>query len=93
MKRINKLLAFLLVISSLVTLTPQVSYADTTEIVTLGADLSDEQKDTVLSFFGLTDEDLSNKCVITVNNQDERKYLEDILMEDKKLVLGLDLKH
>lgn len=82
MKRINKLLAFLLVISSLVTLTPQVSYADTTEIVTLGADLSDEQKDTVLSFFGLTDEDLSNKCVITVNNQDERKYLEGILSDN-----------
>ena len=51
-------------------------YADTTEIVTLGNDLSDDQKEKVLDFFGLTDEDLNTKQVITVTNDDERQYLE-----------------
>lgn len=78
---INKFLALLLVCLSFVTSVPQVIFADTSEIVTLGANLSDEQRETVLSFFGLTEEDLGTKQVITVTNQDERKYLEGILSD------------
>ena len=54
---------------------PTPAYADSGRVVTLGADLTDEQRETVLSFFGLTDGDLDGMQVITVTNQDERKYL------------------
>lgn len=54
---------------------PVNAYADTSTTVTLGADLTDEQKETVLKFFNLTDDDLKTMNVITVTNQDERQYL------------------
>ena len=55
---------------------PVSAFADSGRIVTIGADLTDSQKATVLDFFGLTEDDLQNMQVITVNNQDERAYLE-----------------
>ena len=55
---------------------PISAFADSGRIVTLGADLTDSQKETVLDFFGLKDSDLDNMQVITVTNQDERSYLE-----------------
>lgn len=55
---------------------PVNAFADSGRIVTLGADLTESQKETVLDFFGLKDSDLDNMQVITVNNQDERQYLE-----------------
>lgn len=54
---------------------PTPAYADSGRVVTIGADLTDQQRKTVLSFFGLSDSDLDNMQVITVTNQDERKYL------------------
>lgn len=54
---------------------PTPAYADSGRVVTIGADLTDQQRETVLSFFGLSDSDLDNMQVITVTNQDERKYL------------------
>lgn len=55
---------------------PVSAFADSGRIVTIGADLTDSQKATVLDFFGLSESDLENMQVITVNNQDERAYLE-----------------
>lgn len=55
---------------------PVSAFADSGRIVTIGADLTDSQKATVLDFFGLSEDDLQNMQVITVNNQDERAYLE-----------------
>lgn len=55
---------------------PVSAFADSGRIVTLGADLTEAQKETVLDFFGLKDSDLDNMQVITVTNQDERQYLE-----------------
>ena len=54
---------------------------DATEIeeatyVTLGADLTDDQEEEVLAFFGLDEDDLDDMNVITVTNTDERTYLE-----------------
>lgn len=54
---------------------PTPAYADSSRVVTIGADLTDQQKETVLSFFGLSDSDLDSMQVITVTNQDEREYL------------------
>lgn len=58
---------------------PTYVYADGTKTVTLGADLSEEQKDLVLSYFGITDENEQEYNFIEVNNQEERDALEDII--------------
>ena len=60
--------------------TSAAAYADSAStIVTLGADLTDEQRETVLEFFGLTEDDLDEMQVIEVTNEDEREYLEGTL--------------
>ena len=46
--------------------------ADASKEVTLGADLTDEQKNTMMKYFKA---DASQVQIITVNNQDERNYL------------------
>lgn len=57
-----------------------VVYADSQRIVTLGNDLSEEQKNKVLEFFGSPD--LSSVNVIIVTNEDERKYLDGVVSSD-----------
>lgn len=44
-------------------------------VVALGADLSEEQRATVLSLMDLTEEDLKDCIVITVTNEEEHRYL------------------
>lgn len=56
---------------------PAAAYADSSRVVTLGADLTAEQRASVLSFFGLTEADLANLTVVTVTNADERAHLAD----------------
>lgn len=46
--------------------------ADASKVVTLGADLTDEQKNTMMKYFKA---DANQVQIITVNNQDERNYL------------------
>lgn len=74
MKRIAAVICSL---SLAVALVPTPAFADSGEIVTLGADLSQEQKDTVLNFFGLDENSLNNVEVITVTNKDEHEYCDD----------------
>lgn len=79
MKKIKKAaaagLAALLMSASLL----QNIWADAVPVVTIGADLSAEQKNMIMSFFG-TDE--NSVSVIEVNNQQERKYLEGLVSND-----------
>lgn len=53
---------------------PACAFADSTQIVTLGADLTDDQKATVLEFFGLDESNMDGVETITVTNADEHKY-------------------
>ena len=48
-------------------------------IIALGADLSPEQRATVLSLMGVTEEELSSYTVITITNSDEHQYLDSYL--------------
>ena len=71
----GKLLATLLcsasmVMGSMVSTVP--AMADAMKVVTLGADLSDEQKNTMLKYFKV---DSSQAQIIYVTNQDERDHL------------------
>ena len=45
-------------------------------IIALGADLSAEQRQTVLSLMGVTEADLTNYKVITITNDMEHQYLD-----------------
>ena len=47
-------------------------FADSSRVVTLGANLSAEQKQTMLKYFGVNQNDA---VVLEVNNQEERKCL------------------
>lgn len=52
--------------------TPMPVMADASKVVTLGAYLTDEQKNTMMKYFKA---DANQVQIITVNNQDERNYL------------------
>ena len=52
--------------------------ADSAKVVTLGANLSDEQKSSMYEYFGTTADEVDT---IEVTNQDERKYMEGIASE------------
>lgn len=57
---------------------PMTAKADSSKVVTLGANLSDEQKASMYEYFGTTAEEVDT---IEVTNQDERKYMEGIASE------------
>ena len=59
---------------------PMVAKADNSKVVTLGANLSDEQKKSMYEYFGTS----SDKVETTeVTNADERKYMEGIASEEQ----------
>ena len=46
--------------------------ADSRKVVTLGADLTDQQKQIVMNYFGVTSNQVD---ILTITNQDERDHL------------------
>lgn len=59
---------------------PIVALADSEKVVTLGADLTEEQKAAMLQYFGVSENEVT---IIEVNNQEERAYLEGIATESE----------
>lgn len=51
-------------------------FADGSKVVSIGTNLSQEQKDTMMKYFGVKD---NEAMVFEVNNEQERKYLEGIV--------------
>lgn len=72
----KKLISTLTIIITLSSIT--FSFADGARVVTLGADLSEEQKNKMLSYFGVNKDEV---VILEVNNQEERAYLEGIASE------------
>ncbi|MEF9934476.1 MAG: DUF1002 domain-containing protein [Clostridium sp.] len=56
-------------------LTSKLAFADSFKVVTLGADLSNEQKQQMLKHFGVTKKDAN---ILEVTKKEEDKYLKDI---------------
>lgn len=54
------------------------AFADSTRVVTIGVNNSSQQRETILKYFGVNENEVE---VIEVNNQEERKYLEGIATE------------
>ena len=50
--------------------------------VSLGADLTAEQREQVLELLGITENDLTEDTVVTVTNEDEHRYLDGIVSSD-----------
>lgn len=71
MKR--KTMAVLMSVLCAVAAVPSVTvFADGQRVVTLGADLSDDQKQAILRYFGVAGQNLQT---LTITNQDERNHL------------------
>ena len=54
------------------------AFADGARVVTLGANLSAQQRATLLKYFGVNENEV---VIVEVNNQEERKYLEGVATE------------
>ena len=54
------------------------AFADGADVVTIGANLNEQQRQTVLNYFGVKENEVQ---IITVNNQEERKYLSGVATE------------
>lgn len=55
-------------------------FADATKVVTLGADLSDAQKQTVMKYFNVSADQVQ---ILTVTNQDEHNHLDNIAPQEQ----------
>ena len=78
-KKYCKIIVSVLIISIIFSIiTPVIVKADEEQknILTLGADLNDEQKQLIIDYLNV---DLDAVEVIYVNNEDERKYLEEVI--------------
>ena len=74
MKKLKVLLAVLLLIMGVSITAHAATSAET--VVALGADLSAQQRSTVLELMGLTEEDLLDCTVVTITNEMEHQYLD-----------------
>lgn len=75
---LKKKISSLLICSAIILGNVSIVHADGANVVTLGTNLSDEQKQIVLDYFGVKENEV---VVLEVNNQEERKYLEGIATE------------
>ena len=74
----KRVLAVVLSFVMILTMSPIVALADSETVVTIGADLTDAQKETMFKYFGV---DKNKVSVIEVTNKEEREYLEGVATE------------
>lgn len=80
MKRATKYISFTLALLLTATTVSFPAKADSSKVVTLGANLSEAQKSSMYEYFGTTADKVDT---ITVTNADERKYMEGIATESQ----------
>lgn len=80
MKKSKKIIPFVVTLSLFASCLPMVAKADSSKVVTLGANLSDEQKNDMYEYFGTSADKVET---IEVTNDDERKYMEGIATESQ----------
>lgn len=66
----------ILIIATVLLGSINLSFADGTRVVSIGTNLTQEQKDTMLKYFGVKE---NEAMIFEVNNDQERKYLEGIV--------------
>ena len=77
-KKLSKIIIVILTLVVLMGGFSSVALADGTEVVSLGANLSEEQRGQILEVFGVEEDDV---IIIEVTNQEEREYLEGKISE------------
>ena len=80
MKKFKKLIPVTLATVMTCASMPVIAYADNANVVTLGADLTDEQRSSMYEYFGTSSDKVAT---IEVNNSQERQYLEGIAPEEQ----------
>lgn len=80
MKNFKKLIPVTLAAVMTCVSMPAVAYADNANVVTLGADLTAEQRTSMYDYFGTSSDKVAT---IEVNNSQERQYLEGIAPEEQ----------
>lgn len=78
MKNLRKIIPFILIMTLTCASLPMAAQADSSKVVTLGANLSEEQKTSMYEYFGTSPDQVET---IEVTNADERKYMEGIATE------------
>lgn len=78
MKKMKKVIPLMLAAALTCTSLPMVAKADSSKVVTLGTDLTAEQKTSMYEYFGTSADEVAT---IEVTNADERKYMEGIASE------------
>lgn len=78
MKKFKKVIPLAMAIALSVSSLPLIAQADNSKVVTLGADLSDEQKANMYEYFGTSADEV---VTIEVTNADERVYMEGVASE------------
>lgn len=78
MKKMKRVIPFVMALTLTCVSIPAVSKADSAKVVTLGANLSEEQKASMYKYFGASADEVET---IEVTNADERKYMEGIASE------------
>ena len=68
----------LLVVATILFSSINISFADGARVVTLGANLNEQQRATMLKYFGVNENEV---VILEVNNKEERKYLEGVATE------------
>jgi uncharacterized protein YpuA (DUF1002 family) len=74
----KKKISSIIISASLMLSSISISFADSSKVITLGADLTDAQKQQMLNYFGV---DENEAVILEVNNAEERKYLEGVATE------------
>lgn len=77
MKNLRKMT---LILTLIILLSSSVSFADAAEVVSIANDIDMTQREEMLEIFGVDESDVR---IITVTNQEERKYLEGIAPDEQ----------
>ena len=76
--KLKKKISSLIICTTLVLSSISFTFADSSKVVTLGANLTAEQKQKMLDYFGVKKDEA---VILEVNNQEERKYLQGVATE------------
>ncbi len=80
MKKFRKVVPFILIMALTCVSIPTAAKADSAKVVTLGANLSEDQKNSMYEYFGTSADQVET---IEVTNADEREYMEGIATESQ----------
>ncbi len=80
MKKFRKVVPFILIMALTCVSIPMAAKADSAKVVTLGANLSEDQKNSMYEYFGTSADQVET---IEVTNADEREYMEGIATESQ----------